>query len=238
MIFRSIDFHLRSEENNIAYNYDLKKKSRHIFNYIERNCLKQLKFETINYSGIIIDLRYGYEDRFIYNIEPSLSPTKCIVCVLPFNKSKYDNLKTDDEFRYFFYECLLEAFKQVNGKFIIPEKEILDSYQALKCNDFLNEWLHKKKIDKKRKIEVKLICILAIDKFQLRFIVTLTDEVVFDEIVLETEADEVAFYWQFKDILIEETKIIITKKYAGNLLEYSLNINQITTINIFNADDF
>jgi hypothetical protein len=50
---------------------------------------------------------------------------------------------------------------------------------------------------------------------------------VFNDIVLRTDPDEVAFHYRFKDIIIEKDTIIVTSKNSTNLLEYSLETKEL-----------
>jgi len=228
MIFKQIDIFLRIE-NAVEYAYSLKKKSRHILNYIERNCLKPLKFESDGFIGIIIDLRYGFEDKFMYDVPVFLSETKCLVDVIPFDKIKYDSLKKDDEFREFFHDCLVKSITDIEKNYKIPGKEILNCYQDLKKNNFVNEWVHQKKSDKKKGVLIELVCLLTIDKFQLTLRVTKEAKEIFSKVILEKDPDEIAFEYELGDILIEDDKITVTKKRKDVLVKipYKQILNNI-----------
>jgi hypothetical protein len=214
-----------SSPKEIEYSYSLMKRSRHILNFVERTCLRKIKYETNGFKGIVIDKIYNEAG------EPYITLNKSLAVPLKFDKLKYDEIKTVDEFRKYVEECVKKALEKIKGLYDVPSAEILESLQTLKENNYVNEWLHKEKTDRKRKIAVALTCSITIEKFQLRLIVKVENKEVFDGIVLETDPDEVAFHYLFKDIRIEEDKIIITSKLSTNLLEYSLKNHSIKMLN-------
>ena len=139
MIFKTIDFHLYTDYNNVAYNYAVKLRTKHICNYIERNCLKPLKFETKDYKGLIVGFKHGYDDALTYNVKPTIGFTKSVFCTLPFDKEKYDKLKTPNDYSAFYLESLQQAFEIIKGKYDVPTVQILESFETLRKNDFVNE---------------------------------------------------------------------------------------------------
>ncbi len=224
MILKNIGIQLQIDGGNketISYCYSFKKKSRHIFNYIERNCLQQLKFESEEFKAIAISLRYGYENRFM-NVEPEISSNKSLHIVLPFDKNEYDTINNNESYRELLYKYILMAFEKAQSKYIFPSSEILESYKELENKKFVNEWIFKKKIDKTRKITAELHCSLTIEKFELSLKVKEDKKGIYDEIILETDPDEIAFEYRFKDIIIEKDKIIITDKRKKTLKEILL----------------
>jgi len=223
MIFKTIDFHLYTNYSNVDYSYAVKLKTKHICNYIERNCLKPLKFQTKDNQGIIISFRHGYNDATDSTFEPKISPTNRVSCTLAFDKEKYDRLKTDNDYREFCLESLLQAFETAKGKYEIPTTEILESFEELRQNNFVNEWLHKKKAVKTKKILVELHCAMTIDQFQLTLKVSQNNKEIYKKVILETDPDEFAFQYKLGDILVDDEAIIITTKTKKELYKLSFS---------------
>ena len=69
---------------------------------------------------------------------------------------------------------------------------------------------------------VYLNCKLTQFVFHLFLKVEKEGEVVCEEVILETDPDEVAFEYRFKDIIIQEDKLIITSKTSENLFTKKL----------------
>ncbi len=87
MILKYLDFQLQMDGGSkeiIDYCYDFK-KSRHILNYIERTCLKKIKFESEFFNGIVVSFRFGFEEKFMI-VEPHISTNKSLNIILPLDK--------------------------------------------------------------------------------------------------------------------------------------------------------
>ncbi|WP_452229058.1 hypothetical protein [Lacinutrix sp. MEBiC02404] len=227
----NLDFQLKidSEINRdqiIEYCYNLRLKSKHITNYIELNCLKQLKFKTEEFRGIVISLMHGYDDKKWSNYDnPFITPSTSIGIYIRFDKKKYDSLKTDNEFRDFIYEYMVESFKKIETKYEIPSTEMLASYEELKSKNFINERLSIKKSDRTRKLLAELHSSVTIDKFILTLKVYQDKKEVYNKIVLETVPDTLVYANKMKKLVIEETAIKVLG--IGDKVTFSLPLEDI-----------
>lgn len=222
MILRNIFFQINADDATKEYKYSFYTKSRHICNYIERNCFKSLKFYSDSFQGIGIDMRFGYEEKFM-DVSPYISPNKTLVSVLKFDKGRYDNLKKDGEFRDFLYESMLEAFSKINkeSEYIIPSTDILNCYNELKEKNFINQWLFKRKTDRSKKLVAELYCLMTMEDLNLKLKVTQNENEVFYE-TIHVETTNNMVYRQFKDLKIESDRIIVLKNKSEILKEFKL----------------
>lgn len=208
-----------NEDVTVEYKYEFRKRSLHITNYIERECLKHIKFHSENFNRIGINLNNEDEQPYIFN--------DTLIIPIFFDKVFYDEQKSDYEIQKYIIQILHSAFQNVVGLYDIPVNEMFASLDNLKDNNFENEWRYKQKIDKKRKLRVELHCSLTIKEFQLTLMVRKDNEMLFKDVVLTTEPDEIAFGHRFKDIQIDDERIIVTSSVFENLLVYSLRNNKI-----------
>ncbi len=222
-IFYNLTIDLKKQEA-IDYRYSFRLKSFHICNYIERNCLKQLKFESDKFQAIGFDLRYGYEEKYM-NVEPFISPNKSLAIVSIFDKLRYDNLKTDNEFREYYHDYMQKSFERVKNTYEIPIDKIIASYKELEENNFVNKWLAYKKNDKTRKVLAELYYEVTIDKFILTLKVFHDKKEVYNQVILETEPDEFAYANQIKKLVIEQETINILG--IGDKIAFSLPLKKI-----------
>jgi len=213
MILRKIEFHCI--DDNVPYAYEVKKRAKHITNYINRNCLAEIKFKSDIFDTIVIYLTENKTDTYIQN--------KGLCIIVPYNKSEYNTFCTDIQYRNFYNECIRKAFSIVQDKYELPVNEIFHSLTEFKKTDYKNEWIHKEKSDRKRFVKVILYCSLTIENFKLRLCVNIKGKEVFNDIVLTTDPDEVAFHYRFKDIVFVDNNIVITSRTTKNLLEFSLD---------------
>ena len=228
---KNLDFQLqidseKSDAELIKYCYGLLLKTKHICNYIERNCLKDLKFKTEGYSGIVITFVYGYpEEKMTDCDEPFITFNKALGINIRFDKRRYDSLKTNNEFREFIRESMKSTFRKIETKYKIPSLEILNSYDKLKEEKFINEWQIKKKTDRTRKLLIELHGSLTINKFILNLKIFQYKKEIYNNIILETVPDEYVYANKFREIVIEEKAVKIFD--SANNITFSLSLENI-----------
>jgi len=226
---KALDFQLnwdKAGKEVIDYCYQVRLKSTHISNYIERTCLRELKIKTEEYSGIIITLMHGYDDDKWSNYDnPFISPTKCASIYIRLDKEKYDSLKTDNDFREFIKNTMVYAFKKIEIKYPIPSKEILASYDEFKEKNFINEWLAKKKTDRKRKLIAELHCKLTMDKFILTLKVSQNKKEIYDEKILKTDSNIYSYGYSVRKLVIDQDKIKVLG--VRDKVTFSLSLKDI-----------
>jgi len=111
-----------------------------------------------------------------------------------------------------------EGIENVAAATLIPKEEIYRGLDAFVINEYVNEWLYKKRSFKQHSLVVYLYCKLTQSGFTLVLKIIKNDVVVFEEIILETDPDEVAFHYRFKDIIIEDGQLVITSKISSQNL--------------------
>jgi len=220
-------FQLKLENKNtqklVDYCYNFRLKTKHITNYIELNCLKSLKYKTEEFQGIGIDFMHGYDDTKWSNYNNArITPSKSVGIFLRFDKERYDTLKTDDEFREFIYEYMVDAFEKIETKYQIPSSEMLASYNELKEKNFVNERLITKKTDRTRKLLTELHCAVTIEKYVLSLKVFRDKQEVYNQVILETVPDEYAYANKVKKLVIEQDEIKVLG--TGDKLTFSLHV--------------
>lgn len=205
----------------IAYRYKFNNRTNHICNYIEREFLKKAKIETSTFKAIGIELRAGFDDKYI-NIKPFISPNKSLVIIHEFNRKEYDNLKSTNEYREYTLSYILRSLNALDNFEENSLTELINFCKQLEINSFENYWIHKKKICPKRKLRIELVCELTIDIFNLFIDIYQNDNKVKRELILSTEPDPWAYQSSFKDFKIEENDIKVIDKKGNIIKEVSL----------------
>jgi hypothetical protein len=213
MILKKIEFECLSDDIN--YSYCLKKRAKHVTNFINRTCLSQIRFESNTFQMIIIYLMENVVDLYVVN--------KGLIIPIPFSRNEYDSFNQDRAYRCYYYACIQKALDIAQNKYDLPKEKILNSLIEFKKQNFVNTWIHQQKKDTKRGIIATLSCILSIDSFELNFNVFIGDKLVINDIVLRTDPDEVAFDYRFKNIIIEDDRIIVNSKTMNILLVFFLH---------------
>ncbi|WP_367870334.1 hypothetical protein [Luteolibacter sp. Populi] len=175
-----------------------------------------MKFEADGFSRICINFCTEPEQEFFLN------SSKVACAYLKFDRHGYDELPTDGS-NHFYAEGIRTGLAQMEKFTAIPRAEILQGLEKFEARDFTNEWIHKQKVFKIPSLRAALKCELTQSDFTLRLEIIKGEVVIFDEVILKTDPDEVAFGYRFRDIQVEEGKLVVTSKVGGNLFEKSLN---------------
>lgn len=110
----------------------------------------------------------------------------------------------------YFIEILKTGLDRCGG--VLPVSEITSAICDFELGGYVNEWVHKRKIFKKQGLICSLFCNHSISDFQLSLKVMRGGDVVFDNVILITPPDELAYHYKFKDIVMEGEEIIVTTK--------------------------
>ena len=226
---KTLDFQLnwdKAGKEIVDYCYQVRLKSTHISNYIERTCLRELKIKSEEYSGIIITLMHGYDDAKWSNYDnPFISPTKCVSIYIRLDKENYDAIKTDNDFREFIRQTMEYAFEKIEVKYPIPSKNILASYNDFKEKNFINEWLSKKKTDRKRKLLAEVYCKITTTKFILTLKVIQDKKEIYCKEIFKTDSNIYSYGYSLRKVVIEQDKILVLG--ARDKVTFSLPLKDI-----------
>ncbi|HFG0566529.1 TPA: hypothetical protein ACGFUW_002311 [Flavobacterium psychrophilum] len=188
--------------------YEVQKHFRFISNYFSK-AIRKHKYKTDGtYNMIAVEAT-----------EFEIKPTKLvgfgdvIRVNLPFDRNRYEKTKGTEDCSYYL-ELLEQGFKKASEFKEVPLETLLNIVMEFKQGGCKNEWLHKKKRFKEDDLEIILTCEFTTNCFQL--IATInqisTKKELISDVVIKTEPDEICFEGMYKDILINDDKIIITDK--------------------------
>lgn len=141
----------------------------------------------------------------------SIVPLDCLRVELPFNQEKYEKVKQTNNFSYYF-DLLEKGFKEAANYKDIPLEDLLRITEEFKNSGAKNEWVFKKKTFKQHGLEISLNCYFTTLDFKLVMTIRSisSKEVLCSGTIIRTLPDEIYFDRTFKDILINNDKIIVT----------------------------
>ena len=199
--------------NDFGYAFYL--KSRCLCNYIERH-IKKSPVELINSTKLVISGSDSESTDFIVNS----SSIGCLA--VPFDKEMYDKSQNDDDMKKFIVRFTRENIINLPDSPCQEIDKILNVIDEFSDSGYVNQWVHQKKSSKKQKLLAVLDCSLTMRKFTLRLTISHEGSTVYSKVILETDPDELAFHSKFKDIKIEEDRLIVTARNGPNLFEVLL----------------
>lgn len=197
------------------YRYKFYLRSRCLCNFIERK-IKKDKIELVDSTKLVIT---GCETSESYY---RVNSSKIACFTVLFDKASYDKLHEDVQIHNFIVNFAKSSIR------FLPEsrKDGIDAILALinefeECG-FVNQWTHQTKKLRKYKIKATLECSLTLESFQLKLRIICDEKEVFSKVILQTDPDELAFHYKFKDIKIENNILVVTSRVGNNLFEIPL----------------
>jgi hypothetical protein len=177
-----------------------------INDYISRN-VRALKLETDGtYNMIHVEPSVDGIGSFSIKGEKSLNVK------VKFNKDYYLS-QNDNQRNDYCLDLLYQGYKIVTKFKAIDIGELLEISDEFKSKEFTNNWRFKKKRFKDYNLDVELICEFSKSSFKLRIIVvdTIKEKTLLNNILIKTLPDRVCFMPLFKEIIIDNDKLIITE---------------------------
>jgi hypothetical protein len=188
---------------------DFQFETRHICNYIER----QLAPEKVVVDGFnrLYVVGQSAPGEMVVNSNHVLS--------IPVSIDMNEWRLLPEERRPHYYSDLLKTgFARAASQYPIPVEKLSQWLADLKESGYRNEWMFLKKTFKKYDLRCRLDCRLTIKAFTLRLQIWKDDVQVFSDTILTTKPDELIFHHQFKDIVIENNEIVVTKRTTDSVL--------------------
>ena len=192
------------EDFNIKFNNN----ARFICNYLSK-AVRKLNLETDGTYKMISVNPHANQCYSKIDVEYVLSNN---IYVSPKDMERYKQMENLTE-RYEFYLSLLERgyMQAATFKEGIPVESLLSLHQQFRDGGYKNEWLFKKKPVRDFGICIYLKCYFTSFDFRLELEVygLKTKELVTKGIVIQTPPNEVCFDYKFKQISIENDKLLI-----------------------------
>lgn len=184
-------------------------QTRHICNYLDRR-LPTLKFQADGFNRIcIIGQTHPHETH--------INSSSVLAVYIPFDMDACRSVPQSELSDY--YAGLLKiGLEKCYTTHKIPRDELLFWLEEMKRDNYRNEWTFKGKTFREHDIRCRLDCSLTIENFTLRLKISRKDIEVFDEVILTTPPDEIAFHHKFKDLFIENGNIVVTTRLPGESL--------------------
>ncbi|AOR61172.1 hypothetical protein [Pectobacterium parmentieri] len=184
--------------------YPFKELTRSLCNYLGRK-VKEARCETAGFNRVC----------FVGRKEPSgeayVNSSNVLGVEIFIDEDEYLNT-TKEKLNKYFSKLIMDGLDKVDDKYSLPKDVIVNAISDFECSGFINEWVHKKKVFKKQNLVCSLICNHSINDFQLSLKVMRAGDVVFNEVILVTPPDELAYHYKFKDILMDDDEVIVTTK--------------------------
>lgn len=196
---------------------EFRDQSRSICNYLER-AIKPVKFNSDGFKRICFIGSGSPEIRCYIN------SSKVLIVEVKFDKSEYFSI-SDHELNGYFKRLIENGINKCGDEYLIPKNELLTALAEFESNGWLNEWQFKKNTFKEYGIECVLDCKLTTSEFSLFLNVSNKSGMIWSDCVLKTVPDEIVFVPKFKDIRIEDEKLIVVDKFGD--VTYGVSLHEM-----------
>jgi hypothetical protein len=214
MILRDVPLYLHEHQYPPEYQGRFGQRARYICNFLARR-LKPLKFQADGFNRICVRGGMSADDSC-----PILSENAAVPSVI-FDRERYDSLRPG-EHHEFFIGMLREGIEKCARHHNIPLEALHQAIEEFRRGGYKNEWVHQSKLLRGLGIRASLLCKMDSERFVLTLVLERNGTTIFNEPILEEAPDEICFGYQFKDITVKESTLIITSKISKPLLTLDL----------------
>lgn len=207
MKLRTIYLSLYEYPDSIAGPFSF--ETRCLCNYVQRAAQK-MKIETNGFNSIVIrgvpSLQHG----------PKIVSVKSLFVPFVPDLQRYTN-ESDAQKQDYFIEVLTEGLHNAGKFHPLPLSDLLSVVDEFRNGKYFNRWVHQSKTLRRHKFRAELQCELSMNRFSLMLQISQNDEIKLTKKILETKPDEICFHYQFKDLVVENEELVVTKRRGGEL---------------------
>lgn len=226
----------------LVSNFDF--QAAFFYDYLSKN-VKKMKFEVNSFQAIMIRGRKKPSSDLVFK-----EHLKALEIEIYFDQDRYNQLYPftnsyplerlmkpvlkENEFNAFLFEMMMEGLakaKKLNAP--IPIDFLMNTVLDFKINNYKNEWNFKSKTFKEFSMKVYLFCKLDCNCFTLELVVEKNNNEVFRKDILKTLPSAIMYKGEFKDILIENEILKITKDDYEKSVLYELPLREIKLKNTY-----
>ena len=220
MILNSIFLALEYKEFSQELKLRVKDQSRHITYYLQRK-LKELRYKSNDFNRIVISLSEVYPEKVYINSELVASVT------IKFHLNDLLN-KTQLEIQDYYKSNIEKGLLLLDKNYTTPINEFFEWLKELKSINYKNEWTYKEKNFWPLGIKTTLKCSIDLERFNLSLLIEKNKNTIFNETILQTPPDDIAFYYKFKDLILDGDNLIVTSRIKGDKPFFELPLSKLT----------
>ncbi len=217
---------------------DFNFQTDYLTHFVEKRLVKE-RFEVNGFNMLMIRARKKPKDDFLLE-----EHYKCLTIEVPFNESEYQKLypfenkyplagllqpvENEKEFCDFLIDMTIQGIEKGRKlKAPIPCDFLINTVLDFKNGGCKNEWVHKTKTFKEHGIKATLLCRLTVNYFALELIIEKNKQELFKKEILKTKPHSIQYKQEFKDIVIKDGKLVITKDMYQNPSLFELPLSAI-----------
>ena len=195
--------------NNLRYQFYL--RSRPLCNFIERELARE-PMNIMASSKLVLVGTQGTNKNFFINSSGVASVS------VPIDVTAYKQMESEEDIYSFMADFSQQGVLSCPNLSPEARNHLVGLIEKFRSIGFVNAWVFKKKTFRARKLVAELRCKITQTDFLLTLEVTKSGAVVFSQVILRTDPDELAFHCEFKDIVFQEHCLTVSKRVGSTPL--------------------
>lgn len=185
--------------------------SCYVSNYLSRG-IRGIRWNSESYKGILIK---GVSRG---DIPAYLSSQGNLIVPLEFEQEKYMRLN-GASLHEFYLSLFCAGIEKAALCFEVPVPELLRLIDGFRSGGYKNQWIFKRRTLGKARLLCSLICDLDQEDFSLSLSVARKGVEIFRQKILQTKPDELIFSHKFKDLKLQDNKIVVLDEFENSIFE-------------------
>jgi hypothetical protein len=136
-------------------------------------------------------------------------------------------LENEAAFNDFLFSMVVNGLETVKSTETLPYEFLVNTLLDFRMNGCKTEWVHQKKTIRSKGLKVSLVCRLTANYFSLGLIVENNKSEIFKKELLKTLPNQDHYSTEFKNIVIEDERITVTKNDDGKTLLFTLPFSEL-----------
>jgi len=137
---------------------------------------------------------------------------------VPIDVTAYKQMESEEDIYSFMADFSQQGVLSCPNLSPEARNHLVGLIEKFRSIGFVNAWVFKKKTFRARKLVAELRCKITQTDFLLTLEVTKSGAVVFSQVILRTDPDELAFHCEFKDIVFQEHCLTVSKRVGSTPL--------------------
>lgn len=183
--------------------------TRPLCNFLQRNVLKGLRFQTTFRRLCVVGTENPREDV-------QVNTSNVATAKVTFDYPGYVQLESTRARQEYFIDMLCDGISRCSRHHSTPTLALAAGIERFRDGGYVNEWVHAARTVSKARAELR--CALTEQEFTLRITLERDGTLVLDEVILRTPPDELLFHHKFKALkVLDGTTLLVSTPHGPPL---------------------
>lgn len=143
-------------------------------------------------------------------------------------KSQLTPVESEADFSDFLFSMIIEGLGKAKNTETLPHNFLMNTLLNFKAENFKTEWVHKIKTIRDLSLKATLHCRLTANYFSLKLTIERKKKEIFIKELLRTLPCQDFYSLEFKNIVVQEGKLMITKNMYEEPVLFTLPLSELS----------